>query len=121
VPMTSKADTRGRGGDSYAVIWRRGCGRVQSGRLVLHGERIELVGTAPGSGPRERIRIEVPLALIETATVVRNRAERLRCLPTLALTLRGAGRVQVAVVAGAGRLVELVAAVTERLSSAEAV
>ncbi|HEX2505616.1 MAG TPA: hypothetical protein VHK22_05350 [Gaiellaceae bacterium] len=103
---------------SYPVIWRRNGGPVYSGRLDVEEDRIRLSGTRPGQS--RALRMEIPISVLTSASVSRDRAARLRGLPTLTLELRDSAAVQVAVVAGAGRLQELAAILGAHILAPEA-
>jgi hypothetical protein len=103
---------------SYAVIWRRRKGPQFAGRLELTDSALRLEGLAPGHSRSSFT--EIPIELVESATVTREQGSRLRNLPTLTLAIQGAAPIQVATVDGPGKLSELAARLTSRLVGPEA-
>jgi hypothetical protein len=83
---------------NYAVVWSSN-GKTEAGRLEPYADRFELHG-------RER-RLSIPFARLISATIVRERNERLLGLPVLSLRLSGQAPVRIASLEGAGHLHEL--------------
>jgi hypothetical protein len=97
---------------TYAVLWRTGRGPVHAGRLALHGRSLLLEGTSRGLAGR----CELDYDEIVNVHVGRSAAERVSGRPVTVIRTAAGETVEVAMLAGAGLLPELV----EELDAARA-
>jgi hypothetical protein len=89
---------------SYAVVWEEGNGPIYAGRLELRDGRLDLIGTALGSGPTHRTLRFCELGLV---SVERRRVLCLGGRPTLIAEMPGRPRLRIGSLDGAGALHEL--------------
>jgi hypothetical protein len=89
---------------SYAVVWEEGNGPVYAGRLELREGRLDLVGTAVGSGPKHRTLFFSELGPV---WVERRRTLCLGGRPTLVAEIAAGPRLRIGSLDGAGALHEL--------------
>src|SRR5438105_15785557 len=88
---------------SYAVVWEEENGPVYAGRLELGDGRLDLIGTALGSGPKHRTLLFSELGLV---WVERRRTLCLGGRPTLVATVPVGPPLRIGTLDGAGALPE---------------
>ena len=89
---------------SYAVVWEEENGPVFAGRLELRDGRLDLIGTALGSGPTRRT---LHFSELGPVWVERRRTLRLVGRPTLVAEVAAGPRLRISSLDGAGALHEL--------------
>jgi hypothetical protein len=83
----------------YAVLWSNGHGALESGRLDVLPDRVELSNRAAP--------LEVAFGEVREAYIGRGSGDRLRGLPALALDRGSGGRLLIASLEGTGALYEI--------------